>query len=204
MLSDKEIKILKDNDYNVGLYLLQINATDKEGNKYVKYFENEIATLENQIDSFKTRLIEWTKASPKERENIVRKAFYEQDAEIQKEIDELQNELAGLSTALHQYTSKTKTVSRKHILEGQFMTNLLETTTDLNQRIEALTKSLNGKNFDLSKALTSYDMDLESNKEMATQLIKNLKELYKDITDRNTWLKETFELDKEAVKQIIC
>jgi len=204
-LTEHQLYLLIDNDYDIGKFYTALNARDDDNTNWFTYYDNNIAGNKGHIEWIRGLLDTWQNADQYEREQIIKDKVALSDKSLQDEIDEDKVHVRKLSKVIHEVTTMASEgkFDPRYIQESNLMTELLEEITDINEEVSECGDSLVGDDINYSKELARYDQLLIDELELCEKSVVEDTENKALMEERQQWLCDTFDISEEEKQEII-
>lgn len=200
-MQEHDVKLLKENNYNVGKYLIALNACDNKGINFFEHYKEKLNKCEEEIKVIQELINIWQTAKNPKREQIVKNFLHTQDKETQSWINDEKKAVSGLSKIIHTLTDIE--ADPKHLSGTNLTTNVLEEIGKHNSNIELFEETMNGSNYDINEEMLEYEKLLKEQIEDLLEEELKLQTSIEAMEDRKDWVSKTFNIPMKEINQII-
>jgi len=206
MLSEQGIKLLSSVDFNIGKYLIALNACGADGINYFEYYSEKNKVYEKKLKIAKKNLQVWLALSKTKQNNFVIKSTEDENKIIIEEIKKVKQTIAGLSKAVMQATTlSTKgELDPAHFDDNNFTTDVLENIQNLNEESKDLKESTRDvSKMDVAISCLTHETNLKETISRYEKLIESQKISENIMKDRIEWFCRVFNQSEKDTKLFI-
>ena len=203
MLAKNDITILKNCDYNIGKYLVALEA-QQYGDKNVKDYEQLLSIDEKKLDIRVANLKKWLDATQEEQQTIILNKVLLYNNEITTitlELKEDNKHINEMVTTLNHLDFEGK-LDRKHVNQNSVISAAIESIAANKEEIEIQQNLFTDViNISYKLEIAQHKKQLENEIENFTKRIVTHTANLELIKDREVWLEDTFKITKDEINE---
>ncbi len=205
MLTEYDMQLLAEVDYDMGKYLIILNAHGDKGINYFACYAEKLKKEQGILASLEADLITWDAADILTKQQLVRDKIEAEDASLEISINIERDIVSGLSNTIRQLiqAASAGNLGSDHISDTDMQTSMIEEIQAHNEQISRYKSAMYGDEYDIKVETNLYDKDLRDDIRLSNASCAQFKNQSEIMDDRRTWVSTAFGIDQKEVEDLI-